>query len=233
MRPIDRGATPRNEDGEPKEFSEYSRARKDLIDRLGDYCSYCGTRLPASLAIEHVRPKGSNPDLRLKWDNFLLACTNCNSTKGPEDVVLDEYFWPDSDNTFRAFVYTEGGLIEVNPSLSDDEHNRARNTIDLTGLDRTPANDPSVSDRRWRNRLHTWTMATEIREILDGEDTEFIRQLIVKLAVAQGFWSVWMTVFTDDQDMLQRLVDADAFPGTSKNCFDDQCHPVLRPGGAL
>ena len=40
-----------------------------------------------------------------------------------------------------------------------------------------------------------------------------------------------MTVFAKDPDMRQRLIDA--FPGTSNDCFDDQCNPIPRPGGAL
>jgi len=232
MRPIGRGATPSDKKGKPKKFSKYSHARKDLIDRLGDYCSYCGTRLSASLAVEHVRPKDPNPDLELQWDNFLLACVNCNSTKGHKDVVLDEYFWPDKDNTFRAFVYTEGGLIKVNPNLPNDGRNRAQNTIDLTGLDCTPTNDREAKDRRWQGRGKAWTMAVDARkDLLAAEDTETLRKWIVNTATGRGFWPVWMTVFADDQDMLRRLIDA--FPGTSKDCFDEECHPVHRPDGAL
>ncbi len=231
MRPIARGATPRDEEGEPKQFSHYSHARKDLIDRLGKYCSYCGTRLAAHLGVEHVRPKDPNPDLELQWDNFLLACTNCNSTKGHRDVVLDEYFWPHRDNTFRAFVYTEGGLIRVDSNLPDAERNRAKQTIDLMGLDRTPINDPAKKDQRWENRREVWTMAVDARLDLVAKDTASLRKWIVNTATGRGFWSVWMTVFADDQDMLRRLMDA--FPGTSKDCFDDECHPIHRPGGAL
>ncbi len=231
MRPIVRGSTPCDEDGTPKTFADYKLARGDLIDRLGDYCSYCGTRLPASLAVEHVRPKDPNPDLELQWDNFLLACANCNSTKGDEDVVVDEYFWPDRDNTFLAFIHTEGGLIKVNSDLTDDQKDLAQRTIDLTGLDRTPANDPSAKDRRWENRRKAWTIAIDARQDLVAEDTESVRKWIVESAVGRGFWSVWMTVFADDQDMRQRLLEA--FPGTSRDCFDEACHPVQRPGGAL
>ena len=231
MRPIDRGATPCGKDGKPKVFSEPSRARRDLIDRLGDYCSYCGTRMPASLAVEHIRPKKTNPHLELQWDNFLLACVNCNSTKGHKDVVLDEYFWPDRDNTFRAFVYSVGGLIKVNSSLPDDGRERAQNTIDLTGLDRTPAKDPAARNRRLENRRKIWKMAVEARQDLAGNDIKALRKSIVNTATSRGFWSVWMTVFADDQDMRQRLIDE--FPGTSKDCFDNECGPVHRPGGAI
>ena len=231
MRPIDRGTTPIDVDGTPKKFSHYSDARRDLIDRLGDYCSYCGTRLPASLAIEHVRPKKPNPDLDLQWSNFLLACVNCNSTKGHKDVVLEEYFWSDRDNTFLAFVYAEGGLIKVNPSLSDGERHRAQNTIDLTGLDRTSPSDPEARNRRLESRRWTWMMAIDARQDLATEDTANLRKWIVNTATSRGFWSVWMTVFADNQDMLRRLIDA--FPGTSKDCFDDECRPIHRSGGAL
>jgi hypothetical protein len=45
-------------------------------------------RLEASLAVEHVLPKKPEgvteiiKSRELDWENFLLACTNCNSTKG-------------------------------------------------------------------------------------------------------------------------------------------------------
>jgi len=58
-----------------------------------------------------------------------------------------------------------------------------------------------------------------------------MRATIVALARATGFWSVWMTVFTEDQDMRRRLIDA--FPGTSIACFDEQLRPLPRPAGAL
>ncbi|NQT40610.1 MAG: HNH endonuclease [Planctomycetes bacterium] len=231
MRPIDRGPTPCDENGTPKTFADYKLARGDLIDRLGEYCSYCGTELSASLHVEHIMPKDPHSDLELRWDNFLLACVNCNSTKGHKDVVLNEYFWPDKDNAFRAFVYTKDGLVKVNPDLTDDQKSMAQRTIDLTGLDRTPTNDPSKSDRRWLHRLKIWTIAIDARQDLVAEDTESVRKWIVETAAGRGFWSIWMTVFADDRDMRQRLLEA--FPGTSKDCFDEACHPVQRPGGAL
>jgi hypothetical protein len=169
--------------------------------------------------------------LELRWDNFLLACTNCNSTKSDKDVVLDEYFWPDRDNAFRAFVYTEGGVLGVNPDLTDGQQRQARKTISLTGLDRTPANDDTASDRRWQNRREAWDQAMVARQFLETHDSEPSREIVVDLAVAVGFWSVWMTVFAENRDMLQRFVQA--FPGTCSKCFDEAGYPVQRPGGAL
>ena len=136
MRPVIRGVRPIDDNGDTKTYSEYGKARGDLIERLGQYCSYCGTRLNTSLAVEHVRPKALHPNLRLEWTNFLLACTNCNSTKGSEDVQMVDYFWPDIDNTFLAFEYSLGGYITVAPALAASQTTRAQATIELTGWTR-------------------------------------------------------------------------------------------------
>ncbi len=58
-----------------------------------------------------------------------------------------------------------------------------------------------------------------------------MRNKIIQLAKATGFWSVWMTVFSEDVDMRRRLIAA--FPGTSRACFDEQARPVPRRCGAL
>jgi hypothetical protein len=39
-----------------------------------------------------------------------------------------------------------------------------------------------------------------------------MKDQIIDTVKAKGFWSVWMTVFSDDADMLDRLMVA--FPGT-------------------
>ena len=49
----------------------------------------------------------------------------------------------------------------------------------------------------------------EVRGLVNGEYT---RQLAIKVALGAGFFSVWMTVFRDDEDMCRRLEQA--FPGT-------------------
>lgn len=65
MRPIDRGMCPKDITGNIKKFSKYQDARGDLIDKLGEYCSYCEMQLDASLAVEHVQPK-SNPTIAIE-----------------------------------------------------------------------------------------------------------------------------------------------------------------------
>ena len=48
MRPIERGEIPTDAQGQPKVFRQYKHARRDLIDRLGEYCSYCEMHLGLS-----------------------------------------------------------------------------------------------------------------------------------------------------------------------------------------
>lgn len=218
MRPIDRGDHPLNPDNTLVIFSDYPQARPDLINRLGEYCSYCEMHLDASLAVEHIQPKSFHPDLALEWDNFLLGCTNCNSTKNAQDIALSDCYWPDQDNTWMIFSYHPGGLIRISPTLNADQQLIAERTLNLTGLNRYPLNSLTASDRRWNNRRETWDMAEQARNRLLNSDTRELREQIVETAKAKGYWAVWMTVFEHDADMRNRLIDA--FPGTCFFCLD-------------
>ncbi len=239
MRPVNRGAWPKNTDGTEIKYKGYPQAGSELIKRLGEFCSYCEMHLDASLAVEHVQPKKppgatvAMADRELDWHNFLLACTNCNSTKGNTDVVIDYYYWPDRDNTFRAFKYSVGGIIELADVLMVDQKKKAKRTIELTGLDKKPLNNSEASDRRWLNRKEAWDIASRSKERLSRNYTEDFKEQIEDTAFANGFWSIWMTVFKDDPDMLRRLIKK--FTGTCDQCFDEQNDyvPVARPNGQI
>ncbi len=225
MRPVNRGPAPRV-------YAQYGDARGDLIARMGEYCSFCEMPLGASLAVEHMQPKALYPALRLEWTNFLLACTNCNSTKGDQDVVLNRFYWPDRDNTARVFAYSTGGMVAVNASLKTAQRQRAARVVALMGLDRRPGLTGAASDRRWFNRKVAWDMAERALGHIQANDTPQLRETIVDLALAKGFWSVWMTVFRNDANMLERFITA--FPGTDAACFDVlTLQPVPRTGGAI
>lgn len=235
MRPIVRGDIPRDENGKPKVFEKYQEARLDLTTRLGQYCSYCEVFVPSALEVEHIQPKKGpygRPELKLTWSNFLLACKNCNTTKSDKrvDDQLQEHYWPHKDNTFRAFQYQPGGIVSVNANLTDPEKERAQRTIKLTGLDKTPILGAKATDWRWQNRRKAWDKAERALRHLQRVDTPQMREQIVDTAMA-GFWSVWMTVFQSDHDMLQRFIQK--FAGTCRDCFDEQGQPVPRPNGSL
>lgn len=219
MRPVVRGPCPVDKDGNEVAFTHYTQARKALIQRLGEHCSYCEMHLDASLAVEHVQPKqppGATqpmPERALDWDNFLLACTNCNSTKDNTDVVLADYLWPDRDNTFAALVYSEGGKVSA---TSGPQQAQAAKTIKLVGLDKTP-DTAEASDRRWLNRREAWDMAQESLRDLACCDTPEMRRQIVRTVKSNGYWSVWMTVFKDRPEVLRELLLA--LPGTNAMYF--------------
>jgi len=231
MRPVDKGTAP------DQAFTQYRDAFPMLRDRIGPYCSYCERRLPVNLAIEHLVPKSLEPGLALKWENFLLGCTNCNSTKGDKPVIASGCLWPDRDNTMRAFVYREGGFVEIGAGLASEVYQMALMLRDLVGLDRHPGGPgtpPTQADERWRQREEIFELALSYRKRLaqvDQSHLEVFQDAIADLARQSGFFSVWMTVFEHDQDMRRRFISS--FTGTCSLCFDQHGNPVARPGGAL
>jgi uncharacterized protein (TIGR02646 family) len=136
MRVIDRGASPRAAD-----YENYRDSFGELSSRLGPYCSYCERRIATELAVEHIQPKAilAYAHLEGRWENFLLGCKNCNSTKGKKDVVLSEVLLPDRDNTSAAYEYTVDGRVEIQ-ALAAPQQAIARATLALTGLDK-PLNE--------------------------------------------------------------------------------------------
>ncbi|MDD4964982.1 MAG: HNH endonuclease, partial [Gallionella sp.] len=130
MRPIDKGA-------DRGAFSKYQDAQKLLIEQLGEYCSYCERWLATSIAVEHKKPKQKHPEDEFLWHNFLLSCANCNSTKQGDEINLDEFIWPDADNTFRAFIYDEEGRVIPKQDFSDAKINQQiYATWQMLGLNR-------------------------------------------------------------------------------------------------
>jgi uncharacterized protein (TIGR02646 family) len=232
MRPVERGHWPVDETGNPIQFRRYQQARPELLRRLGAYCAYCEMPILNAPTVEHVQPKSRVPELERAWCNLLLACDYCQGCKGHTLVVLEDYFWPDRDNTLRAFVY-ESMTVSVAPDLDSAASERAVRTIRLTGLDKIlgAEREPSDEDQRWINRSEAWGKATDAKRRLAEREHEGLRQQIVETANSTGFFSVWMTVFADDADMRRRFIES--FPGTSVACFDTEFHPIPRPCGAL
>ena len=227
MRPVERGHI-------LKKFKEYADARDDLTERLGKYCSYCEMKIPTP-AVEHIQPKSLPNGLELNWSNFLLACPSCNSVKKDKPIDannLRNYFWADTDNTFRAFRYEKDLAPQISLNLNTAQKQIAQNTLELTGLDREP-NHPKLSkkDERWKERNAAWGKAERAKVNLQTNNTNAMRNQIIDTATSTGFFSVWMTVFANDTDMRQRLITA--FKGTSKDCFDINTQPIHRTGGQL
>lgn len=226
MRPIIRGPIPKDETGNDIIFTKYSRSRRYLIDRIGGYCSYCERKIEASLAVEHIQPKSREPELELSWDNFLLACTNCNSTKGDTIVALPDFVWPDVDNTFALFTYDDSGIVKIPDNIIDDNlRNRIQATLNLVGLQKHPPRVGTLvwaeaSDRRYELRIKAWAEAVETNSKYANADQsirEIMLPLIKIIVINQGFWSIWMQVFHEFPEVQRGLLEE--FTGTNTQFF--------------
>lgn len=232
MRPVCRGASPIAAD-----FDPYAKAQPYLISRLGGYCSYCERRVATQLAVEHIQPKGLPAYAHLigRWDNYLLGCVNCNSTKKDKDVVLADILLPDRDNTFAAFTYKPDGTVvpsAVCTALGLNQ--KAKDTLALTGLDKrisvaVDENGRQVAIDRVSQRMEVWAVAEEAKSDVDANPgNDAVRRGAIRTAKGYGFFSIWMTVFQNDRDMRNLLLDA--FDGArGSGCFDPMTTAPVSP----
>jgi hypothetical protein len=229
MRPVVKGPAPR------QDYARYQDALDDLAARLGLYCSYCEQPIQHAPEVEHVQPKSVVAHLEKSWENFLLACKSCNTIKGNDPVDLDQFAFPDSDNTFLGLVFRKGGWVELSADLDPAASNLMSNVVGIVKLRRHPLSTiedgrPSPRDKRAEFRNETWILAERMLERYQTEPSvaDLITQTIAPL---RGFFSVWMTVFRDHPDMLKSFIEA--FPGTDVNCFDANGSAIPRPDGRI
>ena len=207
------------EDTIRQDYPQYKTAKMPLIGNLGNYCSYCEAyHLPADLAVEHIipkKPRYGNPGSETAWDNFLLACNVCNSIKhNNNDLTLDNCHWPHRNNTFNDFVYNAGGMVMVNPALSEEEREKAQRLSDAVKLEAYPRGKvaPTGCDYRWKQRCEVWNVAERQRKSYKAGNITAAE--VVDLAETMGYWSIWYTVFSDCPDVRNALTQQ--FPGTAQ-----------------
>lgn len=212
MRHLDKGATPVDEVGAAILFGDYQDAGPHLKKRIGRYCCYCERAIPASLAVEHKLPREHHPLLALAWSNLLLACSNCNSTKGHKDTGVMPVIWPDEEDTYSVIEYARSGTVKPVDGLDAELLVRVMNLLDLTGLARGPS-DLRGSDHRIFDRQEVWRKAEQSVVDLAQGDTERMRRSIIETAKSTGGFSIWMKAFSHDAQMQAAL--RAAFPGTA------------------
>lgn len=224
MRPVDKGESPY------KIIKKYQDALPYLEEKIGLYCSYCEASIQHVPEVEHMISKKRGGDWTA-WSNLLLGCKYCNTRKldqvTPQNV--EEYLWPDSDNTALAFSYTNGfpevnedTLNELDPTGSSCE--KAKNTYKLVGLGNLPDIEKGDRDRRAleRNRAFHRALASlklwsNVKDAPESYKSGMKEQMMMT-AAAVGFFSVWMTVFSDEPQILQALIEK--FSGTDKSYYD-------------
>ncbi len=220
MRPVNKGNSPENTN-----FEDYRKALPFLIGRLGGYCSYCERTIKTNISVEHIQPKGLEKYEKLTgdWDNFLLSCVNCNSTKKDKDVKLAKCLLPDRDNTFFAYIYFADGNVQASPRLNRQQKHMADATLKLVGLNKkvnvaTDENGKEVAIDRVSQRMETWGIAQASKMLLASSRCAAMKRQVVMTALAAGHFSIWMIVFDDDAEMRHAFIHE--FPNTSKVCFD-------------
>ena len=65
----------------------------------------------------------------------------------------------------------------------------------------------------------------------EKEHTKRQLENVINLAKGYGFFSIWMMVFEEEEEVRNCLIQA--FPGTSEKCFDKNGKPIRRKGGTL
>lgn len=227
MRPVEKGTR-------TDLFKPYTNAVEPLVGVIGRYCSYCEMRVGNSIEVEHVVSLYNGGEA-YSWENFLLSCKHCNgpSNKGYKVKSRADYCWPDQDNTFLGVQHADNGTAEAHPMLNSEQSTIATNTIILLGLDRSPCSKkpPTNCDKRHMERDTAWKMAQESLSDWAYIPTVEMKRQIVRTAIGHGFFSIWMTVFHDIPEIKLALIGA--FPGTAKNCFNQNGSPVARPGGKI
>lgn len=216
------------------DFDPYETALPFLVSRLGSYCSYCERRVASNLAVEHLLPKDSNPHLKYKWTNFLLACVNCNSTKGDKVVDFTKLLFPDRDNTFRAIEYLKDGqVVPSNVAVAGGLKVQVEETLALMGLNKKvratlDENGAIVALDRASQRQEVWGVALAAKGLYMRTPIPAMVEMIILNACASGFFSIWMAAFDDCLEVRIKLIQA--FKGTqASGCFDNTGSPVCAP----
>jgi uncharacterized protein (TIGR02646 family) len=229
MRPIEKGAWPINESGQPKPYKPASTAKLDLETAIGSYCSYC-EEFQSSLAVEHVISKDQNAKLAYEWPNFLLACSRCNGAdnKWNRSVDLEAIDFPHLDNTFLSISYSTGGQVQANHKLEGtNAFEKATRLIELIGLNKSPGRPKHhPNDTRWKTRMERWEFINGI--VSEYEKRPYSPQKIGALAAIIGHFSIWYTLFAAHPEVRKALIDA--FKGTANDCFDaaNNYQPIAR-----
>lgn len=248
MRPVVKSIK-NNADGTPVEYNPWGDAKPELVEELGSFCSFCEKyNSRSALHVEHVYGKKCKDaannyiydHLKYRWDNFLLACVNCNSVKHNQDIALTNPALPHINNIMHFIESITGGVIAVKAGLTMQELNQTNSFISLVGLDRIPGH-PQHSDKddRWDERLKVYDIAQRQLRKYENVPRKTELDTIVDLARTNGCFSIWYYAFKKHEEVLDALINGmmidgvlvKPFPGTHIHSFDstNQYDTVVRP----
>ncbi len=236
MRPLDKGPSPVNSDGNPISHRDYQQWRSALIDRIGYYCVYCNMPLSHSLQVEHVIPinplAGFTPGDLIAWENMLLSCGPCNNAKNNTTVTVNQYYLPEEHNTHLPFQIIEThdagnihAIVSVRPDLTDAQQQKAKRTIELFKLDNIDERGKVVDIRSQKRRDAMAAINANLEQYIAGKtalnfDANVAAQRVAIQAKVIGFFSLWYDAFINEPEVMYQLVGSGIIKGTAQNCFD-------------
>ncbi|MCX8480404.1 MAG: HNH endonuclease [Sediminibacterium sp.] len=241
MRPIEICPIPQN-NGVNKNYPNYQEWKHDLVDVYGQHCMYCNDRLQSNIHVEHLEAKSLGIISSSDWNNLFLACSPCNLAKYTKTVDITTHYLPNVHNTQMVFSFiirkhkknSKYACIPIpHPILNDNQKMKAVNTIKLIELDRveqTPFKERKMTDVRWLNRFNAFELTKMQRKLWETlstlEQKDIYLKTITPLIIKNGFFSLWINAFNGVPAVLEVIINA--FPNTSKACFDKNFNPIPR-----
>lgn len=213
MRPVNKGSAPRV-------YKDYKKAKWDLVDKLGNYCSYCEMNTDNQNDVEHIVSKSKDDSLKLEWENFLIGCKTCNGIKSAKTENRDGYPFPDKYNTAYLFTY-ENGKVKIREDLSDEDKKKAKNLFNLVNLGRSKDTSNKADDRLIARRKAYEKALESLNDYEELPELQMARQIGRS---PEGFFSVWVEVFKDYPEVKKVILET--VPGTAMECYDTNLNPV-------
>lgn len=103
-----------------------------LRDASVDKCMYCESKVSHSYFgdVEHIRPKGTFPELEFSWENLGFVCAKCNNAKLNQWHDATPYINPYEEDpsghltALGAYVYQRAGSERGEITWRDIDLNR-------------------------------------------------------------------------------------------------------------
>jgi uncharacterized protein (TIGR02646 family) len=210
------------------------KAFDELKVKLREQCVFVGTcnycEESESSDIEHIAPKSFFPEQTFKWENYLLACKNCNSGfKLDQCFVLDDlgdvisvprkieppfkelaFINPKTEdpNNFMILDTTYTFKFMVFDDLSKKDQNKAQKTIDILGLD---VRDTLIVSRK-ETAIHLYQRLELLSRILKADSIEEI-----------------ISMLAPNDDLVDPDVSLEMFKDETKNNFMRQIQKHKHP----
>ena len=168
--------------------------------------------------------EGSNADLTVSFDPSMMTLIGVGGNSAA-------FAWKAEEGRIRMSL-AEADLI----SGGEPVNSAVLNALDPTGAAANKATKlfellklgsqvRVKSDHRVLKRNEAYQMALDsLADWKSGRNPAMVRQ-IVRTVQNGGFFSVWMTVFADEPDILLALIHA--FPGTEAAFYDAEGHPKM------